>query len=312
MWMYLFQHSQFYSYNTNYYLFLLLLSFLILPSSLLLMSSESGSQQAPSEVLTREGLLTAGTAKTYNVYRKKFATFMHLDTFDCKDFLPENSLTDANISDFITFIGDECEFKPHVLKQLSSALSTDLIPYRLRSFSKSPEDWPLTTIAMKKWRTTNKSVPYFPQSSSPLSTDAVHFLLEMDNPDPNKHAELVQYKAYLCWTVFTAMRNKDIHELKSNNVKCLPASPGRPRRYIGTLETTKNDPYGTGDISQREYFVPCQCWEHLSKNEKRSFAMKLKKTQNVTSTRVLLALLLNIWRCVLIHLGILRILVSVL
>ena len=87
--MYFFQHSQFYSYNTNYYLFLLLLSFLILPSSLLFMSAESGSQQA-SEVLTREGLLTAGTAKTYNVYGKKFATFMHLDAFDCKDFLPEN------------------------------------------------------------------------------------------------------------------------------------------------------------------------------------------------------------------------------
>ncbi len=72
------------------------------------------------------------------------------------------------------------------------------------------------------------------------------------------------------------MRTSDVHEIHSHLLTVIPAAKGLPRRYRTVLQTTKNDPDGTGPIANREYFVPCDCLTRLTAAEKRSFTMKVK------------------------------------
>ena len=121
-----------------------------------------------------------------------------------------------------------------------------------------------------------KENPWFPQSADPLSPEAVNYLLSLKLPNRDDNIILLQEKAYLCWTVYAAMRTSDVHEIHSHLLTVIPAAKGLPRRYRTVLQTTKNDPDGTGPIANREYFVPCDCLTRLTAAEKRSFTMKVK------------------------------------
>ncbi len=59
----------------------------------------------------RAGMLMAGTNRTYNTYRKKFADFVHLEDFKVSEFLPAECLSDENISKFLHVLGEVDQWK---------------------------------------------------------------------------------------------------------------------------------------------------------------------------------------------------------
>lgn len=101
-----------------------------------------------SDGCDRVGLLIGSTARTYNTFRKKFAEFVGLENYVANEFLPADCLTDANISKFIQSLGEEGEWKPHILKTVRAALQTDFTPHAIPLFENQIH-WPLTTIEMK-------------------------------------------------------------------------------------------------------------------------------------------------------------------
>eukprot|EP01040_Poterioochromonas_malhamensis_P010433 gene10433-11350_t len=224
---------------------------------------------------SRLGILPATTARTYNVYRKKFAVHSKLEGFEVTEFLPAHCLTDENVASFFRLLGEEGEYKPHLLKVARSALQTDLIPHSISPFTEKTA-WPLTTLEIKRWNTHLKEDPHFPVSAQPFSKEAVDFLLNLKLPNRDENTVLIQEKAFLVWTVYAAMRVKDVHEMRSKDLSILNAEKGIPRRFSIVLATTKNDPQGTGPTDNREYLMPCDCMERLDSAGKRSFTLKLK------------------------------------
>jgi len=69
-------------------------------------SSVGSAAQLPSRV----GMLGKSTEKSYNVFRKKFASFCVV-SFDAAQFLPKEVYTDRNIAGFLAHFGEECNYK---------------------------------------------------------------------------------------------------------------------------------------------------------------------------------------------------------
>ena len=86
------------------------------------------------------------TERGYKVYLAKFAA--HIGT-DLKNLKSDN-FSDNAIAGFITDLGEENSFKPHVKKTCMAAFHDVFIkvnPPRLNIY-KFPSEWPLTTLAI--------------------------------------------------------------------------------------------------------------------------------------------------------------------
>lgn len=122
-----------------------------------------------------------------------------------------------------------------------------------------------------------KECPYFPESASPLSKEAVEFIFNLVLNDTDTNTELLQRKAYLCWAVYCGMRNEDIYNILSSRIQFIEPDPGCSTRRIRTvIPKTKNDPMGTGPEVGREHFLPCLCSDVLSGPAKRKFLSQLQ------------------------------------
>jgi lambda repressor-like predicted transcriptional regulator len=65
---------------------------------------ESGQEQLVN--VSRSGMLTESTERSYNSFRRLFANFCGVE-FNPEYFLPKDIYTDANVSNFVRKMGEE-------------------------------------------------------------------------------------------------------------------------------------------------------------------------------------------------------------
>lgn len=122
-----------------------------------------------------------------------------------------------------------------------------------------------------RWNTVLTQSPYFTESLSDFSGEALAFILQFTPSDAVEHKKFLRMKVYMCLTVYAMMRNADVYDIFCDGISMVAASAESPRCIRFVLRSTKNDPQGTGPISGRTYHIPCFCSNQMSGKSKGSF-----------------------------------------
>jgi len=113
------------------------------------------------------------------------------------------------------------------------------------------------------WKTHLKENVYHVIKSLTWSLEAVAAIFELSCHN--------SYKAGVCVTIASAMRNAEVHEILSKNITFASAKEKCNRHFKVTLDRNKSDPDGSGPEDGRIYYIPCHCIELSNLSEKRSF-----------------------------------------
>ena len=143
-------------------------------------------------------------------------------------------------------------------------------------------------LFLQRFETSKKVEPHFVQSAPVLGQPCVKANLELEC----LNIEEIQDRAFMCIILFTGMRNKDIHSVKSKNVAFVPGIDSKCPRHIDfKLNASKNDRSGQGsranltyslrkllyhieiyDLLFSVFSVACICLQNLVGKAKGSFA----------------------------------------
>jgi hypothetical protein len=98
-----------------------------------------------------------------------------------------------------------------------------------------------------------KAEPYHVTHASGYEKESIDVIMDLAIKDIGDYVK----KAFMAVTIFTSMRSKDCHVLRSKGCTFVAGNKDTPRHYCFVLDKTKNDITGSGPVDGRTYLCLC-------------------------------------------------------